>query len=125
MIQVEEGFMYAIFRSGGKQYQAAPGAVLRLERISGEIGDTLTFDQVLAFADGDQMEVGKPTLADHAVTARIVEQSRARKIVIFKHKRRKDYRKKIGHRQFYTAVRVEAINAPGQATPEAVEIPEE
>lgn len=117
--------MYAIFRSGGKQYQAAPGAVLRLERVPGEIGDMLTFDQVLAFADGDQVDVGKPTLADHAVTARIVEQSRARKQVIFKHKRRKDYRKKLGHRQYYTAVRVEAINAPVQATHEVVDSSEE
>lgn len=117
--------MYAIFRSGGKQFQAAPGAVLRLEKIPGEIGETVTFDQVLAFADGDQVEVGRPVLADHTVSARIVEQNRARKIVIFKHKRRKDYRNKTGHRQYFTAVKVESINAPGQAEPAAVESSEE
>ncbi|MCU0572731.1 MAG: 50S ribosomal protein L21 [Syntrophobacteraceae bacterium] len=118
--------MYAIFRSGGKQYQAVPGGVLRIERIPGEIGETVTFDQVLTLADGDQVDFGKPVLADCSVTARIVEQNRARKIVIFKHKRRKDYRKKQGHRQYYTAVRVESIGAPERALPEApVEASEE
>jgi large subunit ribosomal protein L21 len=118
--------MYAIFRSGGKQYQAVPGAVLRLERIPGEIGETVAFDQVLAIADGDRVDFGKPVLADHTVMARIIEQNRARKIIIFKHKKRKDYRKKQGHRQYFTAVRVESIATPGQAVPaEAVESPEE
>jgi large subunit ribosomal protein L21 len=118
--------MYAIFRSGGKQYQAAPGAVLRIERIPGEIGETVAFDQVLAVADGNQVDFGKPVLAGHSVVGRIVEQARARKIVIFKHKRRKDYRKKQGHRQYYTAVKVESIALPGsQAPAEAVEVSEE
>ena len=118
--------MYAIFRSGGKQYQAAPGAVLRLERIPGEIGEEVAFDQVLAIADGDQVDFGKPVLADRTVVGRIIGQGRARKIVIFKHKRRKDYRKKQGHRQYFTAVKVESITVPGQAEPAAaVETPEE
>lgn len=112
--------MYAIFRSGGKQYQAAPGAVLRLERIPGEIGETVTFDQVLAIADGDQVDFGKPVLADHSVVGRIMEQARARKILIFKHKRRKDYRKKQGHRQYFTAVKVESITLPGSDAPAEV-----
>jgi len=111
--------MYAIFRSGGKQYQAVPGGVLRIERIPGEIGETVTFDQVLALAGGDRVDIGKPVLSDCSVTARIVEQSRGRKIVVFKHKRRKDYRKKQGHRQYYTAVRVESIGTPERALPEA------
>ncbi len=118
--------MYAIFRSGGKQYQAAPGAVLRLERIPGEIGEMVTFDQVLVVADGDRVDFGKPVLADHSVVGRIVEQARARKIIIFKHKRRKDYRKKQGHRQHYTAVRVESISLTGSEIPtEAAEASEE
>jgi large subunit ribosomal protein L21 len=116
---LEEGYMYAIFRSGGKQYQAAPGAVLKLERIPGEVGESVIFDQVLAVADGEQVDFGKPVLADRMVTGRIVEQGRARKIIIFKHKRRKDYRKKQGHRQYYTAVRVEAIGGREQAVTEA------
>lgn len=118
--------MYAIFRTGGKQYQAVPGGVLKVERIPGEVGETVTFDQVLALADGDRVDVGKPVLADCAVTARIVEQNRARKIVVFKHKRRKDYRKKLGHRQYYTAVKVVSIGVPESSPVEApVETSEE
>jgi large subunit ribosomal protein L21 len=118
--------MYAIFRSGGKQYQVAPGTVLRLERIPGEIGEAVTFDQVLAVADGDRVDFGTPVLAETSVVGRIVEQARARKIIIFKHKRRKDYRKKQGHRQYYTAVKVEPIALPASDAPaEVAEVSEE
>ncbi len=106
--------MYAIVQSGGKQYQAEPGKVLKLELLPGEVGDTLTLDQVLMVSDGDQVEVGRPLLADVSIQGRIVEQGRYPKITIFKHKRRKDYRKKQGHRQPYTAVLVEAIARSGQ-----------
>lgn len=106
--------MYAIFQSGGKQYEAKPGSVIKLEKIPGEIGDQVVLDQVLLTADSGQVEVGQPFLQDVAVQGRIVEQNRHKKIVIFKHKRRKDYRKKQGHRQFYTAVLVESINRPGE-----------
>lgn len=106
--------MYAIVQSGGKQYQAEPGKVLKLELLPGDVGDSLSLDQVLMVADGDQVEVGQPVLADVAIQGRIVEQGRFPKITIFKHKRRKDYRKKQGHRQPYTAVLVETITRPGR-----------
>lgn len=106
--------MYAIFHSGGKQYEAKPGTVVKLEKIPGEIGDQVDLDQVLMMADGDQVYVGQPILEDVAVRGRIVEQNRHKKIIIFKHKRRKDYRKKQGHRQYYTAVLIESIDKQGE-----------
>ncbi len=101
--------MYAIFRSGGRQYEARPGHVVKVEKISGEVGENVTLDEVLFFSDGDRLRVGRPLVEGVKVEATIVEQGRLPKIVIFKHKRRKDYRKKQGHRQAYTAVRVENI----------------
>ncbi len=101
--------MYAIFRTGGRQYEAKPGQIVKLEKISGEVGENVTLDQVLLFSEGDQVRIGRPLVEGVAVKATIVEQGRLRKIVIFKHKRRKDYRKKQGHRQDFTAVRVENI----------------
>jgi len=101
--------MYAIFRSGGRQYEAHPGQVVKVEKISGEIGENVTIDEVLFFSDGQQVRVGQPLVEGVAVHATIIEQGRLPKIVIFKHKRRKDYRKRQGHRQAYTAMRVENI----------------
>ncbi len=101
--------MYAIFRSGGRQYEARPGQVVKVEKISGEVGENVTLDEVLFFSDGDKLQVGRPLVEGVAVKATIIGQGRLRKIVIFKHKRRKDYRKRQGHRQSYTAVRVENI----------------
>ena len=101
--------MYAIFRSGGRQYEAHPGQVVKVEKISGEVGENVTLDEVLLFSDGEKLQVGRPLIEGVAVKATIIEQGRLPKIVIFKHKRRKDYRKRQGHRQAYTAVRVENI----------------
>jgi large subunit ribosomal protein L21 len=101
--------MYAIFRSGGRQYEARPGRVVKVEKISGDVGQSITLDEVLVFSDGDQLQVGRPLVEGVKVQATIIEQGRMPKIVIFKHKRRKDYRKKQGHRQAYTAMRVENI----------------
>lgn len=101
--------MYAIFRSGGRQYEARPGHVVKVEKILGEVGENVTLDEVLLFSDGDQLRVGQPVVEGVRVQVTIVEQGRLPKIKIFKHKRRKDYRKKQGHRQAYTAVRVENI----------------
>ena len=108
--------MYAIFESGGKQYKAEPGTVLRLEKIPGAVGDNVTLDQVLLVADGTEIQLGKPLIEEMAINGRIVQQGRARKIVIFKHKKRKDYLKKQGHRQSFTAVMIEGIGKP-QAQP--------
>ena len=101
--------MYAIFRSGGRQYEARPGQVVKVEKISGEVGENVTLDEVLLFSDGEKLQVGRPLIEGVAVKATIIEQGRLPKIVIFKHKRRKDYRKRQGHRQAYTAMRVENI----------------
>ncbi len=101
--------MYAIFKSGGRQYEATPGTVLKLEKLPGEVGESVTLDEVLLFSDGEQVQVGQPLVQNVAIQARIVEQGRHRKIVVFKSKRRKDYQKKQGHRQYFTAVRIDGI----------------
>lgn len=101
--------MYAIFRSGGRQYEARPGHTLRLEKIPGAVGESVVLDEVLFFSNGEKVAVGQPLVEGVAVRAKIVEHGRLPKVVIFKHKRRKDYRKKQGHRQSFTAVRVEDI----------------
>jgi len=101
--------MYAIFRSGGKQYKAEPGQVVQLEKLSGAVGESIALDQVLLLADGDQIQVGQPIIEGLSVTGKIVNQGRHRKILVFKHKRRKDYRKKQGHRQSFTAVLIQDI----------------
>lgn len=101
--------MYAIVECGGKQYKAEPGALLKLEKVPGQAGDEILLDRVLLVADGEEIHVGRPVVADKVVRARIVEQGRGDKIIIFKYKRRKDSRKKQGHRQAYTAVKIEGI----------------
>jgi large subunit ribosomal protein L21 len=108
--------MYAIFKSGGKQYEATTGAVVKLEKLPGEVGQSVTLSDVLMVTEGDQVRIGQPILDDVAIQGRIVKQGRGRKIVIYKYKRRKDYSKKMGHRQDYTAVRIESIGAQGQET---------
>jgi len=103
--------MYAIVATGGKQYKVREGEVLRIEKIPGEVGSPVSFDQVLMVADGENVNIGRPALDGAAVTARIVEQGRANKLIVFKYKRRKRYRRKQGHRQSYTAVKIGAITA--------------
>jgi len=108
--------MYAIFQSGGRQYRAEPGAVVKLEKLPGEVGGEVSLAEVMLVADEDQVRVGQPVLEEVSIRGRIVEQGRHRKIVIFKHKRRKDYRKKQGHRQYYTAVLIQGIEQGLAAT---------
>ncbi|MFP4159783.1 MAG: 50S ribosomal protein L21 [Desulfobacterales bacterium] len=105
--------MYAVVATGGKQYKVSEGDVLRVEKISGEVGETVTFDRVLMYSDGDSVSFGSPMLQDAAVRGKIVEQGRSKKVLVFKYKRRKRYRKKQGHRQSYTAVQIDSI-ATGQ-----------
>lgn len=101
---------YAIVRTGGKQYQVSAGSLVRVEKISGNIGDTVELKDVLAVVDGENATIGKPTVEGAVVTATIVEQDKAKKVLVFKKKRRKGYRVKRGHRQMYTALRISDIS---------------
>ena len=101
--------MYAIVDSGGKQYKVKEGEVLRVEKLAGKVGDSVSFDRILMFSDGDDVNIGTPLLEDVAVSGHIVEQGKAKKIIVFKYKRRKRYRRKRGHRQQFTAVKVDSI----------------
>ena len=103
--------MYAVISTGGKQYKVSEGETLRVEKIPGETGTPVSFDRVLMFCNGKTVKVGQPTLPDVAVTGHIVEQGKAKKVIVFKYKRRKRYRRKRGHRQEYTALRIDTIKA--------------
>jgi large subunit ribosomal protein L21 len=102
--------MYAVISTGGKQYRVSEGQTIRVEKLPGEVGAPVSFDRVLLFSDGDMVKVGQPTLAGMSVTGRIVQQGKAKKVLVFKMKRRKGYRKKQGHRQHFTALRIDGIN---------------
>ncbi|UCD31762.1 MAG: 50S ribosomal protein L21 [Desulfobacterales bacterium] len=103
--------MYAIVNTGGKQYKVSQGDILRVEKIPGEIGSSVSFDKVLMFSDGEKVNIGQPVLDKVAVKGHIVEQGKAKKIIVFKYKRRKRYRRKQGHRQRYTAIKIDSIEA--------------
>ena len=103
--------MYAIVNTGGKQYKIHQGGVLRVEKIPGEIGSPVSFDRVLMFSDGENVSIGRPLLDNVVVKGHIIEQGKAKKIIVFKYKRRKRYRRKLGHRQQYTAIKIESIEA--------------
>ncbi|MDJ0622073.1 MAG: 50S ribosomal protein L21 [Desulfocapsaceae bacterium] len=103
--------MYAIVRTGGKQYQVAQGDRLRVEKIVGEVGETIELNDVLMVVDGEAVSIGTPQLDSAVVKAKIAEQGKAKKISIFKKKRRKGYRLKKGHRQQFTALTIEEISA--------------
>ena len=101
--------MYAVVRSGGKQYRVSPGGSLRVERLAGEVGATVTLDDVLLIGSDEAVRIGAPTLTGAQVVGTIVAQDRAAKVMTFKQKRRKGYRRKYGHRQNYTEIRVDQI----------------
>ena len=103
--------MYAVIASGGKQYKVQEGEVLRVEKIPGDVGAPVSFDQVLLFSDGEKTAIGTPILGDVSVQGHIVDQGKAKKIIVFKYKRRKRFRRKQGHRQQFTAVQIDAIKA--------------
>ena len=102
--------MYAIIRTGGKQFRAEPGKTLRVPSLDIEPGQSVTFDEVLLGANDGEVKVGAPLLGGAAVTAEVVGHGKGEKIIVFKFKRRKNYRRKQGHRQKYTEVRVRDIN---------------
>ncbi len=103
--------MYAVIKTGGKQYKVSPGDVVRVESLDAKKGDTVELKEVFMIADGDKVSVGKPSLATAKVTAEVVDQDRGEKLLIFKHRRRKGYRNTNGHRQNYTAIKVKEIIA--------------
>jgi len=103
--------MYAIIRTGGKQYQVTQGDRLRVEKIDGEVGDSIELKDVLMVVDDDNTSIGSPVLEAAMVKATIAEHGKSKKIDIFKKKRRKGYRLKKGHRQSYTALTIEEISA--------------
>ena len=103
--------MYAIIRTGGKQYRVNPGDVVRVERLEGEVGSTVTLDDVLLVAGDGEARVGSPRLAGVSVVGTVVGQDRDAKVRVFKYKKRKHYRRTRGHRQSFTAVRIDAVRA--------------
>lgn len=104
---------YAIIQSGGKQHKVSVGDILRVEKINGKKGDTIFLHDVLMVADDKDIKTGQPNISGVSVTAEVLRQERAKKIIVFKSKRRKGYRKKQGHRQHYTALRIKDINVGG------------
>jgi large subunit ribosomal protein L21 len=102
--------MYAVFKSGGKQYRVAAGDQVRVEKLPGNAGDTVTFDQVLMLG-GDALKLGTPLVGGAKVEAKIVTQGLGKKLIVFKFRRRKNYRRKNGHRQPFTALQIVNIVA--------------
>ncbi len=101
--------MYAIIATGGKQYKVSEGDVLKVEKLDAQPGDTVTFDQVVAISDNELKVAGD--VANANVTASVVAQGKGRKVIVYKYKRKTGYHKKNGHRQAYTQVKIEKINA--------------
>jgi len=101
--------MYAVIKSGGKQYRVAPGDKLKVESLAAGVGEQVTISQVLAVCDGEQVRVGSPLLDDAAVQATVLAHGRGEKVEIFKMKRRKHYMKRAGHRQNFTELRIDTI----------------
>ena len=101
--------MYAVFRTGGKQYRAAKGDVLRLEKIEGEEGASVKFDEVLLIGEGSNIKVGNPVLAGSSVSAKVLRQGKSKKVPVVKFKRRQNYLRQGTHRQFFTEVEITGI----------------
>lgn len=104
---------YAVIRTGGKQYRVSPGELLRVELLKGEVGSEIAFSDVLLTAVDGAIQVGAPVVPGATVTARIVQHGKERKIIVFKKKRRKNYRRKRGHRQQFTAVQIKTVQLGG------------
>ena len=102
--------MYAIIATGGKQYKVAEGDVLKVEKLGAEEGASVTFDQVLA-VNNDGIRLGNPTVEGASVSATVLENGKGKKVIVYRYKRKSGYHKKNGHRQQYTKVKIEKINA--------------
>jgi len=108
--------MYAVIATGGKQYRVQPGETIHIEKLSDDKGEprasgAVTFDQVLLVADGENVKVGAPVVQGATVAAEVVASGRGEKLLVYKYRRRKGYRRKTGHRQAFTAVKITAINS--------------
>ncbi|RJQ82719.1 MAG: 50S ribosomal protein L21 [Desulfobacteraceae bacterium] len=103
--------MYAVIAAGGKQYRVEKGEILRVEKLEGDVGAEVAFEQVLMLGEGENVRIGRPVVEGASVKGHIVEQGKHKKILVFKYKRRKRYRRKQGHRQIFTAVRIDTIEA--------------
>ena len=113
--------MYAIIKTGGKQYRVQENDVLKVEKLNAAVGETVTFDEVVAVG-GDKLQVGTPFVEGCAVQAEVLEQGKNEKVIIFKYKAKKDYRKKQGHRQPYTMIKITSLD--GKAPAKAVKAAE-
>ena len=103
--------MYAIFETGGKQYRVSPGETIQVEKLDVPIGETITFDRVLLVADGESVRVGQPVVEGATIRARVLRQGKSRKVIVFRYRPKQRYRRKKGHRQPYTLLQIEAIEA--------------
>ena len=101
--------MYAVVKTGGKQYKVKEGDIIEIEKISGNVGDTIELKEVLLIAHSDTFKIGQPVVPDAKVVGSVVRQEKAKKVIIFKSKRRKGYQKKQGHRQRYTKLKINQI----------------
>lgn len=102
--------MYAIIRSGGKQYRAEVGATIDVDRLPNDIGDSMVIDDVLLVVNGDDTVIGQPRVEGATVAATVVDQFRGKKIIVYKYRQRTNYRRKQGHRQYYTRLRIDEIS---------------
>ncbi|MDN5332590.1 MAG: large subunit ribosomal protein [Tepidanaerobacteraceae bacterium] len=101
--------MYAIIETGGKQYRVSEGDVIRVEKLCAQEGETVELDRVLVVSDGEKLMVGRPVLENAKVTATVLKHGKGKKIIVFKYKPKKNYRRKKGHRQPYTEIKIEKI----------------
>ena len=111
--------MYAVIKTGGKQYKVAAGDYLKVEKLEGDVGSKVVIDKVLLLADGDDVTIGAPLVAGAKVNATVLSHGKGDKVRIFKFNRRKHYRKTQGHRQSFTEIKIEDINGKGAAKAEA------
>ncbi len=103
--------MYAVIKTGGKQYKVSQGDILKVEKLNAAPGDEIEISDVLMVVDGEEVTLGTPVVEGASVKAKIIEQGRAKKVIVFKKKRRKGYRVKNGHRQPFTAIEIQQVTA--------------
>jgi large subunit ribosomal protein L21 len=113
--------MYAVIKTGGKQYRVTPGTKLKVERLVGDVGSNVVFDKVLVLADGESVEIGAPLIDGAKISATVVSHGRGDKVMIFKMRRRKHYRKTQGHRQCYTEILIDDFTGGKKAAAKVAE----